>query len=74
MKKVLINGYSLPNIPFEERKEKGESPLWRYSKNPITKRNPVPGVGRIFNSAVVPFNGKFIGVIRGERVNGVPVL
>jgi beta-1,4-mannooligosaccharide/beta-1,4-mannosyl-N-acetylglucosamine phosphorylase len=74
MKKVLINGYSLPNIPFEERKEKGESPLWRYSKNPITKRNPVPGVGRIFNSAVVPFNGKFIGVFRGERVNGVTVL
>ncbi|MFA6862152.1 MAG: glycoside hydrolase family 130 protein [Bacilli bacterium] len=74
MKKALINGYSLPNIPFEERKEKGESPLWRYSKNPITKRNPVPGVGRIFNSAVVPFNGKFIGVFRGERVNGVTVL
>lgn len=74
MKKVLINGYSLPNIPFEDRKEKGESPLWRYSKNPITTRNPVAGVGRIFNSAVVPFNGKFIGVFRGERVNGVPVL
>ncbi|MFA6865809.1 MAG: glycosylase, partial [Sphaerochaetaceae bacterium] len=74
MEKVLINGYSLPNIPFEERKEKGESPLWRYSKNPITKRNPVSGVARIFNSAVVPYNGKFIGVFRGERVNGVPKL
>jgi len=74
MNKVLINGYSLPNIPFEERKEKGESPLWRYSKNPITKRNPVSGVARIFNSAVVPFYGKFIGVFRGERVNGVPKL
>lgn len=74
MKKVIVNGYSLPNIPFEERKEKGDSPLWRCSLNPIVKRHAQVGIDRIFNSAVVPFKGKFIGVFRGERVNGVPVL
>src|SRR5574344_2618382 len=74
MKNIIINGYSLPNIPFEERKEKGESPLWRYSNNPIINRHAVSGVDRIFNSAVVPFNGKFIGVFRGEQNNGVPLL
>ncbi|MFA6755555.1 MAG: glycoside hydrolase family 130 protein [Bacilli bacterium] len=74
MKNIIINGCSLPNIPFEERKEKGESPLWRYSNNPIINRHAVSGVDRIFNSAVVPFNGKFIGVFRGEQNNGVPLL
>jgi hypothetical protein len=52
MKTIIVNGTSLPSIPFEERKEKGESPLWRYSANPVTKRNPAEGISRIFNSGV----------------------
>jgi beta-1,4-mannooligosaccharide/beta-1,4-mannosyl-N-acetylglucosamine phosphorylase len=74
MKNIIVNGYSLPNIPFEERQDKGESPLWRWSQNPVTKRNPVKGVGRIFNSAVLPYNGEFVGVFRGEQINGIPLL
>ncbi|MFA6587172.1 MAG: glycoside hydrolase family 130 protein [Bacilli bacterium] len=74
MKQVLVHGISLPNIPWEERKEPGVSPIWRYSKNPLTKREPVEGVARIFNSAVLPYKGAFIGVFRGEQTNGIPLL
>lgn len=46
--------------------------MWRYKENPIIGRNPVEGVARIFNSAVIPYEGKFIGVFRGEQTNGIP--
>ncbi len=74
MKKVLINAESLPNIPFEERKTPGDLPLWRFSGNPITSRPATKGVDRIFNSAVVPYKGAFIGVFRGEKNDGIPSL
>ena len=48
--------------------------LWRYSENPIIKRNPTEGVARIFNSAVMPYEQGFIGVFRGEQVNGIPFI
>lgn len=48
--------------------------MWRYTENPIIHRNPIPGVARIFNSAVVPYGDGYIGVFRGEQVNGVPYI
>ena len=65
---------ALPNIPWQERPSDCDAPVWRYSENPITKRNPIPGVARIFNSAVIPYDGKYIGVFRAEQVNGIPFL
>ncbi len=65
---------SLPNIPWQEKPEEVKAPVWRYSENPIIDRNPLPGVARIFNSAVVPYNGEFIGVFRGEQLDGIPHL
>ncbi len=64
---------AVPNIPWQDRPEgiKG-APIWRYSANPVVDRNPVDGVARIFNSAVVPYEDGFIGVFRGEQTNGVP--
>ncbi len=64
---------AVPNIPWQDRPEgiKG-APIWRYSDNPVVDRNPIDGVARIFNSAVIPYEGKFIGVFRGEQTNGVP--
>ncbi|MDR1687014.1 MAG: glycoside hydrolase family 130 protein [Clostridiales bacterium] len=59
-------------MPWQERTENNNLPLWRYKDNPIIGRNPVKGVARIFNSAVMPYEGKFIGVFRGEQTNGVP--
>ena len=61
-----------PNMPWQEKPEGCEQPMWRYEQNPVIGRNPVPGVARIFNSAVMPYEGGFIGVFRGEQANGVP--
>ena len=58
---------ALPNIPWQEKPADVTAPVWRYNENPIIDRNPVEGVARIFNSAVVPYEGKFIGVFRGEH-------
>ncbi len=72
MSKIKIYADNLPNIPWQEKPADAVGPVWRYSENPIIDRNPLPGVARIFNSAVVPWEDGFIGVFRGEQVNGVP--
>jgi beta-1,4-mannooligosaccharide/beta-1,4-mannosyl-N-acetylglucosamine phosphorylase len=73
MSKVkMLTGSSLPNMPWQERPEElKNSPVWRYNENPIIGRNPLKNVARIFNSAVVPYEGEFIGVFRGEQLNGI---
>lgn len=65
---------SLPGIPWQDRPAGCSAPLWRYSDNPIIGRNPLPGVARIFNSAVAPYEDGYIGVFRGEQTNGVPYI
>ena len=65
---------SLPNMPWQEPSKGCTAPMWRYTENPIIPRNPLPGVARIFNSAVVPYLGGFIGVFRGEQRDGIPFL
>lgn len=74
MNHVKIIGRALPNIPWQERPAGSSAPVWRYKENPVIPRNPLPGVARIFNSAVIPYEGKFIGVFRGEQVNGIPYI
>ena len=73
--KYKIYGPHTENVPWQQRHENiTGAPIWRYSENPIIKRNPVKGVARIFNSAVMPFEGGFIGVFRGEQTNGIPTI
>ena len=61
------------NVPWQDRPAKlMGAPVWRYTENPVIGRNPIPGVARIFNSAVVPYEDGFIGVFRGEQNNGIP--
>ena len=75
MSKVKILADPVANIPWEDKPEGlKNAPVWRYSKNPIIGRNPIEGVARIFNSAVVPYKGEFIGVFRGEQTNGIPYI
>lgn len=75
MSKIKIIGTKVHNMPWEDKTgEFKDSPVWRYSANPIIGRNPVKGVARIFNSAVIPYEGEFIGVFRGEQVNGIPYI
>lgn len=67
-----IIGQNLPNIPWQAPTD--DSPVWRYSENPVIDRRPLPGVARIFNSAVVPYGDRFIGVFRGDTETTVPYL
>ena len=75
MSNVKMIGQDVPNIPWQDRPEGSSSlPVWRYRENPIIGRNPLPGVARIFNSAVMPYEDAFIGVFRGEQTNGIPYI
>lgn len=51
-------------IPWEDRPSNTHAAIWRYSANPIIDRHATPTSNSIFNSAVVPFEGKFAGVFR----------
>ena len=62
-----MNNNSLPNIPWQERPAGSSDVVWRYDANPIIPRNLIPSSNSIFNSAVVPFNGKFAGVFRCDN-------
>jgi beta-1,4-mannooligosaccharide/beta-1,4-mannosyl-N-acetylglucosamine phosphorylase len=72
--KPTIIGKTVPNIPWQDKPEGCSDVVWRYDKNPVIGRNPIKGAGRIFNSAVVPYKGEFIGVFRAEHRNGYPKL
>ena len=64
MKYQIINGQSLPNIPWEDKPAGCIDVVWRYSENPVIPRDLIPSSNSIFNSAVVPFEGAFAGVFR----------
>jgi beta-1,4-mannooligosaccharide/beta-1,4-mannosyl-N-acetylglucosamine phosphorylase len=71
----ILNCPAVPDMPWQEKpKDLGPIPIWRYDENPIIRRNPIPGVARIFNSAVMPYEDGFIGVFRGEQTNGIPYI
>ncbi|MBN1155052.1 glycoside hydrolase family 130 protein [candidate division KSB1 bacterium] len=57
----------LPNIPWEDRPANHSEVFWRSSNNPIIPRDLLPSSNSIFNSAVVPFKGKFAGVFRCDN-------
>ncbi|WP_035778833.1 glycoside hydrolase family 130 protein [Butyrivibrio sp. MC2013] len=73
--KYQIYGPETKNVPWQDKPENlVGAPVWRYSANPVIGRNPVEGVARIFNSAVMPYGDGFIGVFRGEQTNGIPAI
>ena len=75
MSKYKMISPKVPNVPWQERPaELNGAPVWRYKENPVIGRNPVKGVARIFNSAVMPYGDEFIGVFRGEQTNGIPYI
>ena len=74
MSKTTLLCGDLPNIPWQDKPAGCTAPLWHYSDNPVIRRNPLPGVARIFNSAVMPYEGAYIGVFRGEQTNGIPYI
>ncbi len=58
------SGQTIPNIPWQEKPAGCADPVWRYDGNPIIARDAIPTSNSVFNSAVVPFEGKFAGVFR----------
>jgi beta-1,4-mannooligosaccharide/beta-1,4-mannosyl-N-acetylglucosamine phosphorylase len=71
---VTIHSEPIPNIPWQPKPAGCPDIVWRYDKNPIIDRRPMPGVAGIYNSAVVPFQGKFVGVFRTEYNDRIPHL
>lgn len=59
-----IIGKNLPDMPWQDKQQGYQHPVWRYTNNPIIKRDAIPTSNSIFNSAVVPFEGKYAGVFR----------
>ena len=66
MAKILNS--TLKNIPWQDKPEGCKDPVWRYSETPIIDRSFVKDANSIFNSAVVPYKGKFAGVFRMDDV------
>lgn len=72
MSNIKLIGPSMPDMPWQDKPTGYQLPVWRYSENPIIKRNPLPNVARIFNSAVMQYGDGYIGVFRGEQRDGMP--
>lgn len=59
-----IIGKSIPGMPWEDKPQGYQMPLWRYSKNPIIGRDGSKISNSVFNSAVVPFEDGYAGMFR----------
>ncbi|MBN1968842.1 MAG: glycoside hydrolase family 130 protein [Candidatus Delongbacteria bacterium] len=55
-------------IPWEDRKNSSSELLWRYSQNPVIKRDHIKASNSIFNSAVVKFGSGYAGVFRCDNL------
>jgi beta-1,4-mannooligosaccharide/beta-1,4-mannosyl-N-acetylglucosamine phosphorylase len=67
----LLHPVSIPNLPWEDRPAGSSDVVWRYSRNPVIPRNLIPRSNSIFNSAVIPYEGKFVGVFRVDDTRRV---
>ena len=70
----VVNTPITKNMPWEDKPEGYFLPVWRYSKNPIIKRNINNVIERSFNSSFVWFKDEFIGVFRGDTYTAIQTL
>jgi beta-1,4-mannooligosaccharide/beta-1,4-mannosyl-N-acetylglucosamine phosphorylase len=61
-------------IPWQPRPRGSSELLWRFDANPLTGHRPAPGIAGIYNSAVIRHENAFLGVFRGDRLNGIPTI
>ncbi|HEY4430849.1 MAG TPA: glycosidase, partial [Paenibacillus sp.] len=59
-----IIGDKLSNIPWQDKPDGYNAPVWRYTHNPIIQRDAQLNSNSIFNSAVIPFEEGYAGVFR----------
>ena len=57
---------TLKKLPWQDRPAGCGDVLWRWDRNPVINRNPIPCAGRIFNSAVLDDGDAFVGVFRAD--------
>ncbi len=62
------------SIPWQSRPPRCSDAVWRYTENPVICPTDYRGFLGVFNSAVVPFDGKFVGVFRVEKKTRFPRL
>jgi beta-1,4-mannooligosaccharide/beta-1,4-mannosyl-N-acetylglucosamine phosphorylase len=65
-KQTALIGDPLPNIPWEPKPDNFKGIVWRHSTNPIVDVNPFPKARGVYNSSVIPWEGKFIGIFRAD--------
>ena len=63
----IIGQPSLSNIPWQDKAKGEEGIVWRHSGNPIINWNPTKSIARVFNSAVMPYEDRFVGVFRADH-------
>ncbi len=73
-RKQTVKGEAMPNIPWEDKPADCKTVVWRSERNPVIPRDLIPTSNSIFNSAVVPFRGKFAGVFRCDDQKRFPML
>ena len=73
MAKVL-NGTSIPNIPWEEKPASCKDVCWRSSLNPILTRDDIEDANSLFNSSVIAYRGEFRGIFRCDKTDMLPLL
>ncbi len=61
---TVKNGAEIHNLPWRDRPAGSQEVVWRYPRNPVIPRNLIPKANSIFNSAIVPYQGRFVGVFR----------
>ena len=59
-----ILGEGMPGIPWQEKPERCNRPVWRYTGNPVIGRDGNRVSNSVFNSAVAAFAGGFAGIFR----------
>ncbi|MEN1678815.1 MAG: glycoside hydrolase family 130 protein [Planctomycetota bacterium] len=62
------------SVPWQARPPRCCDVVWRYDANPVIKPSEYPGFLGVFNSAIVPFEGRFVGVFRVEKKTRFPRL
>ena len=65
MSKMIGNEFK--NIPWQDKPENCNDIIWRFSNNPVIKRDTIPSSNSIFNSAVVAYKNAFAGVFRCDN-------
>ncbi|CAM1364661.1 glycoside hydrolase family 130 protein [Tenacibaculum xiamenense] len=64
---MLEENSKISSIPWQDRPKGSNEIMWRYSNNPIIKRNAIPSSNSIFNSAVIRFKGGYAGIFRCDN-------